>query len=161
MPAPPLNPTKRYLPPGIRHLYWVSTMANYLLPTRAELNAGIDLTYEIPDGGVTGWSLAGSTVDAPDLGSKFTSQVPGRLTSASNSIDSYLDQGSNDIRTLLPRDTTGFIVCLWDGDVPGQLMDVFPVRVVTQAVDPNTVDVGKVTIQFAVTKVPATNVRIP
>ena len=161
MPPAPLNPTTRYFPPGTRKVYWVPTIANYLAPTRAEINAGTDLSAEIPTGGLTGWSLAGSTVDVGDMGSRFTSTVPGRLTSATNSIDSYLDQGSNDIRTLLPRDTNGFVVCLWDGDIAGRRMDIFPARVITQAVDTNTEDPGKVSIQFAITKIPAINVAIP
>jgi len=161
VPAPPLSPTRRYLPPGIRKCYFVFVIANYLLPTRAELNSGLDVSAEIPTGGVTGFSLQGSTADAGDMGSKFTSTVAGRLTSGTNSIDSYLDSGDVDVRTLLPRLTTGNVVWMWAGDIPGGLMDVWPVQVLTQAIDPNTEDVAKVTIQFAATRVPAINVRIP
>jgi hypothetical protein len=161
MPPPPLSPTRRYLPSGIRKHYWVFVIANYLLPTRAEINSGLDLTVEIPDGGVTGFSLAGSTNDVPDMGSKFTSTVAGRLTSATNTIDSYLDQGSVDVRTMLPRTTTGYVVNMWDGDLAGQLCDVFPVTVITQAIDPNSANPGKVTLDFAITRIPAINVRIP
>jgi len=161
VPAPPLNPTRRYFPDGIRKCYFVFVMANYLVPTRAELNSGVDLSAEIPAGGVTGWSLQGSTVDVPDMGSRFTSTIPGRLTSPTNSIDSYLDQGSVDVRTLLPRDTNGYTVWMWEGDVPGQLMDVFPARVITQAVDTNTEDPAKASLQFAITKIPAINIKIP
>jgi hypothetical protein len=140
-------------------VYWVPTIANYNAPTRAELNAGTDLSGEIET--MTGWSLAGATVDVPDMGSRFTSQVPGRLTSAQNDITAYMSQNSNDIRTLLPRDTNGFIVCLWEGDVSTQKMDVFPVRVITQANDTTVEDPGKTTISFAITKIPAILITIP
>ena len=159
MPAPPLTPTVRYFPPGTRKLYWVVTIANYLVPTRAELNAGTDISAEIET--MTGWSLAGSTVDVPDMGSRFTSQVPGRLTSAQNDVTCYLSQNSIDARSLLPRDANGFMCCFWEGDVPGQKFDVFPARVVTQAVDTTVDDPGKVTISFAVTRLPAINLTIP
>lgn len=159
MPPAPLTPTTRYFPPGIRKVYWVPTIANYLAPTRAELNAGTDLSGEIET--MTGWSLAGATVDVPDMGSRFTSQVPGRLTSATNDLTAYMSQNSNDIRTLLPRDTNGYIVCLWEGDVSGQKMDVFPVRVITQANDTTVEDPGKTTISFAITKIPAILATIP
>ena len=161
MPPSPLNATSRYFPPGTRKVYWVPTIANYLSPTRAELNAGTDLSAEIPSGGMSGWSLAGSTVDVGDMGSRFTSTVPGRLTSASNSIDFYLDTGGNDARTLFPRDTNGYIVILWEGDTTGRKMDVFPARVITQANDTNTEDPGKTTIEFAITKIPAIVVSVP
>jgi hypothetical protein len=159
MPAPPLVPTVRYFPPGTRKLYWVLTVSNYLVPTRAEMNAGTDVSAEIVT--MTGWSLAGSTVDVPDMGSRFTSTVPGRLTSATNDITCYLSQNSIDVRTLLPRDTNGFMFCMWEGDVAGQRMDVFPARVITQAVDTTVDDPGKVTISFAITRIPAINLAIP
>lgn len=161
MPAPALIPARRYFPPGTRQVYFVAAIANYLLPTRAELNAGTDLSAQVAAGGVAGWSLAGATVDVPDMGSRFTSQVPARLTSPTNTIDIYLDSGSVDVRTLLPRDTTGFIVWMWEGDIVGNLMDIFPVRVITQAVDTNTEDPGKVSIEFAISKIPAISVKIP
>ena len=161
MPAPPISPTRRYLPPGIRKVYYVLAIANYLLPTRAELNAGLDLTGEIPEGGMTGWSLQGSTVDVADMGSKFTSQVIGRLTSATNTIDQYLDSGANDVRKLLPRTTVGYIVHFPEGDISGQLMDVFPIQVLSLAIDTNSADPGKISVQFAITKIPAISVTIP
>jgi hypothetical protein len=40
-------------------------------------------------------------------------------------------------------------------------MDIFPARVVTQAVDTTVDDPGKVTISFAITRLPAINVAIP
>ena len=159
MVATPLTPTTRYFPPGIRRVYWVPTIGNYLAPTRAELNAGTDLTGEIET--MSGWSVTSNTVDVPDMGSRFTSQVPGRLTSATNDLTCYNSQNSNDARTLLIRDINGFIVLLWEGDVSGQKMDVFPVRVMAQAVDSTVEDPGKTTFSFAATKLPATNVVIP
>jgi len=159
MPATPLTPTTRYFPPGVRKIYWVPAISNYSAPTRAELNAGTDLSAEIET--MNGWSLQGATVDVPDMGSRFTSQVPGRLTSAQNDITAYMSQNSNDVRSLLPRDTNGYVVCLWEGDVTGQKMDVFPVRVVTQANDTVVDDPGKTTISFAITKLPAIYITIP
>jgi len=159
MPAPPLIPSTRYFAPGIRALVWVTTMANYLVPTRAEINAGTDLSAQVAT--INGWSLQGAMVDVPDMGSRFTSQVPGRLTSPTNDVTLYLSQNSIDGRGLLPRDTNGFMVCMWEGDVPGNKMDVFPARVVTQAVDTTVDDSGKVTISFAISRLPAINQTIP
>jgi len=159
MAPPTLTPTVRYFPPGVRKVYWVPTMANYLAPTRAELNAGTDLSSEVAS--MSGWSVTSAAVDAPDMGSRFTSQVPGRLTSSSNDVVLYNSQNSADARSLLTRDTNGFIVLLWEGDVSGQKMDVFPVRVMAQAVDSTVEDPGKTTFSFAATKLPATNVAIP
>lgn len=159
MPPTPLTPTTRYLAVGIRKCYFVPTIANYLAPTRAELNAGTDLSAEMQT--ATGWSLQGSTLDTPDMGTTFTSQVPGRRTSPTNDITFYMSQNSNDVRSLLPQNTNGFVVWLWEGDISGQKMDVFPVRVITQANDANPENAGSTVISFAVTKIPAIYVSIP
>lgn len=159
MPATPLTPTTRYFPPGIRKIYFVATIANYLAPTRAELNAGIDLSAEVS--AMTGWSVTSATVDVPDMGSRFTSQVPGRLTSATNDFTCYTSQNSNDARSLLTRDLNGFIVLLWEGDIVGQKMDVFPVRVMAQAMDTTVDNPGTCVFSFAATKLPASNLAIP
>ena len=161
MPPAPLTPTNRYFPPSVRKVYWVPTISSYLSPTRTEINAGTDLTAEIATSGMAGWSLAGATVDTGDLGSRFVSTVPARLTSATNTIDFYLSSNSIDARTLLPRDTNGYVIICWEGDITGNKMDVFPVRVITQANDTNTEDPGKCTIEFSITKVPAIAIAIP
>lgn len=159
MVATPLTPTLRYYPPGTRKIYWVATIATYTSPSRAELNAGVDLSAEIET--VTGWSLSSAAVDTPDMGSRFTSQVPGQLTSTSNELTCYNSSNSIDARQLLVRDTNGYVVLLWEGDVTGQLMDVFPVRVMSSAPDATVTDPGKTTFAFAVTKVPSINTAIP
>lgn len=159
MPATPITASTRYFPPGTRQVYWVPTIANYLSPTRAELNAGTDLSPQVDT--MNGWSLTSAPVDTPDMGSRFTSQVPGRLTSSTNDITMYNDASSNDARGLLVRDINGYIVTLWEGDTTGKKMDVWPVRVMAQAMDTTVDDPGKCTFSFAVTKIPATNVTIP
>ena len=159
MPPAPLTPTLRYFPPGVRKTYWMLTTANYLAPTRAELNAGVDLTAEIM--AMSGWSVSSDTVDTPDMASRFTSQIPGRTNASGSDITCYLSSNSTDVRSVLPRDQAGYIVQLWEGDVTGQKMDVFPVKVTTQAVDTTVDDPGQVTISFSVTKIPATNLTIP
>ncbi len=159
MPATPLTPTIRYFPPGTRKIYWLPACANYLAPTRAELNAGTDLSAEVA--AMAGWSVTSAMVDTPDMGSRFTSQVPGRLTSSDNSVTVYTSNNSADARTLLLRDTNGFIVLLWEGDVAGQKMDVFPVRITAQGMDTTVDDPGQVTISFAATRIPASNLTIP
>lgn len=159
MPPVPLTPTVRYFPPGTRKVYWVPVIGNYLAPLRSEMNAGVDVSGEIS--AMTGWSLSAASVDTPDMGVRFTSQVPGRLTSATNDLECYISQTSNDARGLWTLNLNGFMVLLWEGDVVGQFMDVFPVRVMSAAMDTTVDDPGKCTFSFAVTKQPAIRVAIP
>jgi hypothetical protein len=155
----PLSATTRYIPPGTRKIYFVSSIATYTSPTRSELNAGTDLSAEIAE--MSGFTVTSDSVDTPDLSSRFTSKIPGRITADDSSITFYASSNSSDVRTVLPRDTAGYIVILPEGDVASQKMDIFPVKVASAAVDTAMEDPGKINIQFTVTRVPAQNVAIP
>ena len=159
MPPTPLTPTVRYIPPGTRKVYWVTTIATYTAPTRAELNAGIDLSAEVA--AVTGFTVTSATTPTPDLSSRFTSEIPAAITAASCSLSIYATSTSSDIRLTLPRGTIGYVVMLWEGDVTGQRMDVFPATVTTSAVNGNMTAAELVDVSFSITKVPANNVLIP
>jgi len=159
MPPTPLTPTVRYIPPGTRKVYWVTTIATYTSPTRAELNAGIDLSAEVA--AVTGFTVTSATTPTPDLSSRFTSEIPAAITAASCSLSIYATSTSSDVRTVLPRGTIGYVVMLWEGDVTGQRMDIFPATVTTSAVNGNMTAAELVDVSFSITKVPANNVLIP
>jgi hypothetical protein len=159
VPPTPLTATVRYVPAGLRKIYWVTTIATYTAPTRGELNAGIDLSNEVAE--INGFSVASTTVDTPDLSSRFVSKIPGPITADNSSLSFYASSTSSDVRTVLPRDTSGFVVFLWEGDTTGLRMDVFPAKVTSSALDGNMTDPEKVNISFAITRVPASNVVIP
>jgi hypothetical protein len=159
MPPSPLTATSRYVSEGVRKIYFMSTTANYLAPTRGELNAGIDLTNEIAE--MSGFTVSSDTQDVPDMSGRFTAKIPGRITADDSSIRFYASQTSADVRTVLPRDTAGYIVTLWEGDVSTQKMDVWPVKVTASSVQTVIDDPASILVGFTVTKVPAQNVTIP
>ena len=159
MPPAPLSATTRYVPPGTRKIYWVTTIATYTAPTRAELNAGIDLSAEVA--AVNGFTVQSGTVPTPDLSSRFVSEIPGQITAPSSSLSFYASSTSSDVRTVLPRDTAGFVVILWEGDITGQRMDVFPAKVTVSAPNGNMQNPEQIDVSFSITKVPANNVVIP
>jgi hypothetical protein len=159
MPPTPLSATARYVPPGTRKIYWVTTIATYTSPTRGELNAGIDLSNEVA--AVNGFTVTSGTVPTPDLSSRFVSEIPGQITAASCQLSFYASNTSSDVRTVLPRDTVGYVVLLWEGDVTGQRCDVFPAKVTASAVNGNMQNPEQIDVSFSITKVPANNVVIP
>ena len=65
------------------------------------------------------------------------------------------------MRLTLPRDTVGYVVILWEGDVTGQRCDVFPAKVTSSAVNGSMTNPEQVDVNFSITKVPANNVLIP
>lgn len=160
MTATPISASTRYIPEGVRHFYWVPSIANKAAPTRSELDAGTDLTPEINTEGT--WDITATDVATPDLASRFTSNVPGLIAANNTTINMYASDDSTDVRQLLPRDTNGFVVMFPEGDVAGRTMDVFPVRVASaakptqQGGNPATVD-----LTFSVTGQPAENVIVP
>jgi len=163
MAATPLSATTRYFPVGVRQYYFVTSIASKTAPTRAELNAGTDLTGEIVS--VTGFTTSSNPVDAPDLKSRFTGQVTGMITADASSMNIYLDEESVDVRSVLPRDTVGFVVQFPEGDDEGvsgtKTMDVFPVKVSSASKDTTTTDPGQIVISFVITSEPAENILVP
>lgn len=159
MVATPIAATSRYIPPGTTHYYYVASISNKNAPTRPELDAGVDLTSEIAD--VSGFSTTSEQKETPDLGSRFVSKIPGRISADDSSITMYMSSTSSDVRTLLPRDTAGFIVAFSEGDVAGRKMDVFPIKVSAQPKKRDIEDVATIEIQFSITSVPAENVTVP
>jgi len=159
MAATPIGATNRYFRRGVTKVYFVPTIANKASPTRSELDAGTDLSPEIADS--DGWQVTGDTVDTPDLGTTFVGKIPSTTSADDSSLTMYADSGSQDVRTLLPRGTTGFIVWMDEGDEAGLLMDVFPVRVTSAPKQRSLDDAAQIMISFAVIREPAENVAIP
>lgn len=160
MAATPIAGSLRYIPEGVRHFYYLPACANIASPTRTELNAGTDLTPEVAAFG--NWGIQGAAVDTPDLASTFVPSVPGLITIDGPTISMYADSTSADVRSLLPRNTVGFVVSLPEGDIPTHKMDVFPVKVLSAEKmaslggNPATID-----LTFSVTKLPSENVTVP
>lgn len=159
MAATPLAATIRFFAPEVTKIVFCATVANKNSPTRAEINAGKELSGQVS--AVNGFTVSSGLIDAPDYGNRFTSRNPGRTEVADSSLTFYQSQDTNDVRRVLPRNTTGFILMMWGGDVPTQMMDVFPVTVTSAGKSiPDNAD-ADIMVQFAITSVPAEDVTIP
>jgi hypothetical protein len=160
MAATPIGASLRYIPEGVRHFNFLPAIATLSAPTRAEINAGTDLTPQVSAFG--NWGILASAVNTPDLASTFVPTIPGLITVDGSTIDMYADSTSNDVRTLLPRNTVGFILMLPEGDVPTRKMDVFPVKVMSieklASIGGNP---ATISINFSVTSLPQENVTVP
>lgn len=159
MPAGNITASTRFFRPGTSSVVFATSVANKSAPTRAEINAGTDLRNEISE--ISGFQTNSDSVDAPDLGSRFTSKVPGRITADDSSITFYESVTGVDVRGLMPRDTTGFLLLMPGGDTPTRKMHVFPITVASLATDYSLEEVARVIVNFTVTSVPAENVTIP
>jgi hypothetical protein len=135
----PLNTTERYINPEVTVTYWVTTVVDMAAPTREELDAGtsVDLTGEIA--AMSGWEVSADRVVVPDLGSKKTGRITGRINPGDGQIVFYASSDTQDVRDVKQRGDTGFIYILDGGDVEGQKGRGFQVEV--SSLTP-TVDVG-------------------
>jgi hypothetical protein len=161
LPSPStITPTSRYILAGTRRYTWVPTISNKNAPTSAELTAGTDLTFEVAS--VSGFATTSATVDAPDTGSRFVSKTAGRITADNSSLTVYLNStGTSDVRTLLTRDLTGFVVIYPEGIGASKTCDIFPVKVIGVPKSQDIEGNATVEVQFVVTSTPVENLAIP
>jgi hypothetical protein len=100
-------------------------------------------------------------VAAPDLAHLFDSQIAGKTSMGTTTLDMYASSNSTDVRQLLPRGTTGYIVKFPEGDTTGRTCDVFKVTVIAQPKPTNMGNASVVQLQFVVTTQPSENVVVP
>lgn len=161
MVATNISASVRYINPATTAVYWVLLIANKNSPTRGELNAGTNLVNE--NSAASGWSTKVDQVETPNMASRFTPKLPGRIQADDSSLSMYRDLGGTDAIGLMPVDTNGFVVWLDGGDVGGRKMDIFPVRVASHSKARSTEgkEAAQVEITYAITDQPAENVTIP
>ena len=159
MAGTPLAATVRFIEPATAQYYWVPAIANTSAVTAAEINAGTILTGQIAE--VNGFSVTSDTVDAPDFASRFVAKIAGKITAEDSSFVFYRSNTSSDVRSLLTRDLTGYVIVAGEGMTPGKKCDVFTVTVTTAAKMHTDADPAKIQISFALTAVPVVDVTIP
>jgi hypothetical protein len=161
MAAPAITASVRYTSRGTTKIYWVVTIANYLSPSRGELNAGTDLSPQL--NGSAGWSVSSEQIDTPDMANRFTSKIPGAITAEDSSLTMYASKNGVDARGIMPQDAVGFIVLLFGGDTTSNKMDVWPVTVasVSKQISVQGGDADTLVVSYSPTSVPAQNVTIP
>ncbi|ASU83582.1 hypothetical protein CDO52_12975 [Nocardiopsis gilva YIM 90087] len=161
MAATPINVSDKFIHPGITVVLFVPTIADPAAPTRVELDAGTDLTEEVIAAG--GWQLNSNRVSYNPLGSKFTPNIAGRQSVDDSSLTLPQDLAGDDVRSVLPQGTTGYIVIMHGGDVAASPMDVWPVEVSSlgKPVLPEGSEIASIAVQFAIPSEPAESVAIP
>jgi hypothetical protein len=161
MAAPEITASVRYFDPGItKCIFLPAIAAANLVPTRTEINAGTDLSPEIAE--VNGFTVTSGVINTPNMGSRFTGTIPGRTNAEDSSITFYADQAGNDVRTILPRDATGYILWADGGDVAGNKGQVYPIRVQSLGQLRSVGDEShRLQVQFSITSEPNEDVTIP
>ncbi|WP_345036003.1 hypothetical protein [Streptomyces sannanensis] len=156
--------TQRFMRRGVTKFYFLKAIAAETnIPTRTELGAanGTDLSGAISD--IEGFGLENSPIDTPDMGSAFTSNIPGEDKAENSALTFYEDKTGDTIETLLSKNTEGFVVILRKGDQPdSKSMDIFPVRVGSRSPSYTTgTEPAKFKVSFAITALPTLDAAVP
>lgn len=160
MPTPQITASTRYFDVGTTKVYFLPAVANIETPTRTEMDAGTDLSREIAE--IDGWSVSSSQIQVPDFATRFTAQIAGRIEAADSSLTFYASENSTDVRSLLPRDTDGFVLWLDGGDTPGNKMDVYPVTVTSVSKMRSAgAEAARIQVGFSITREPAEDITVP
>lgn len=160
MAATPITTVDRYFPTGITKYYWIPDLLDPENPTRLELDAGIDLSPQIAE--VDGFTVSSDEIEVPDINSRFTSKIGGRISADDSSLVMYANRNGVDVRAILPRGEAGYIGRLGGGDVAAYKMDIFPVTVISLSKAFGTDDeAAQITVQFSVSSEPIEDVAIP
>ncbi|MFC8008655.1 phage tail tube protein [Streptomyces cinereoruber] len=147
---------------GKTKILFATTLASTAyIPTRSELSGATKLTKSIA--AVDGFALENQPIDTPDLESTFTSKIEGEDQAADSTLTFYEDRTDDTLETALAKGTTGFIIILRKGDIPGSnSMDVYPVTVASKS---STITVdnesAKWMAKFVITDTPALDVAVP
>lgn len=124
MSATEIAASTRYFLPGTTKVLLLDTVANLATgPTRAEIDAGVDISEEVA--AITGFNITGATIQTPDLGKRFNSQTSGRLSASDSRLTCYADVTGQDVRQEVALDDEKFVVILDGGDVPASPMDTY------------------------------------
>lgn len=147
--------------------YWafLPSVAAVATPTVAEFTAGQPLNGPNVIQSITGFADEGTSVAIPDLGTDFTSNIPGRTVSADSTIVFYKSSAAADvqetIRALLPKDTNGYIARIHPvngaqvAPASTKKCEIWPVRVMSNVIAPPAVGAaGTFTVKFTATAKP-------
>lgn len=173
MPPPLLVSSVRYTDQATTKVYWVpSIAASTLVPTRAEMNAGTNISGELNlftsatgggGGSSGGWTVTPERISTQNITQTFKTEIAGSLSVTDPSLTFFASKTGSDIRSLLPVGTSGFVMFVDGGDIAGNLAQVFPVSVA--AVSVVRVDGGrdatKITVNFVLTGSPNLTVTVP
>lgn len=136
---------------------------------RADLTAATELSDDIAE--MTGFELANSPIDTPNLADQFTPQIEGEDTVPSSSLTFYDRQeaddsgsiaGTSEKRTALEKGTAGFLFFLPYGDIEGARMEVWPVK--SNGVNDmwtTGAEAARFNVPFSVSEVPLQNEEVP
>lgn len=150
--------------PNVKVL-WVNSIETVLNPTSAEVTGGVYLNddpYNLTD--IIGWEIEGEVLTEPPWGPFAVQRIGGLRVIDARLILAAKRDGS-DIRSLLSRGTSGFILIFPSGryeDCPDAPLNVYPVCVASifQMHRHGSSGASRIMVKFAVSAPPGESVVV-
>lgn len=159
MPPPQIAAYATFYQAGVTKIYICPAIAAIATPSRAELNAGLDVSRQVAE--IEGWKVVSETMPRPDMSTRFTGKVGAAISADDSSLTFYASRPGVDYRPTLVRGYVGFVVFLDGGDVTGYRMDVFPVEITSTPKQRGQGELARTMVQFSISSEPAEDVLIP
>lgn len=163
MPATPITTSERFVALEVTKVIFLPTVSDTTfprVPSRAEINAGTDLSGEIVDW--AGWTTRTNFITTPSLSTRFQPKLADTVEAEDSSLTFAGDLGGDDVRGVLDSGDTGFILFADGGDVTGYAADLFPVTVAAvSAVRQISGQEFRIRVDFSQTQVPSLNITLP
>ncbi len=149
----------RFFRRGVSAVKWAPVVAG-ASPTRAEINAGTNLTSDLA--GINGFKISNSPISTPDLSTTFTTQMDGPDETDASSITFYDQDNATTIRTALAKGSAGYLLLFPYGDSVGKRVEVWGAKS-TGVNDEWSLDANaaRFEVGFAITRLPAQNGTTP
>jgi len=161
----------RYVNAGVLDVDFVTTVANPLTPTVAELNAGVKLGSKLTNTGID-VPFEGSVVDGADMSSKFNATVAGTFGGQPGSAEFFREkeQASDLAYNTLPFGTSGYFAIARRGKAAGvggawaagDRVDLIQIEVLARAPAPTARnETARFRCQFSIKRQPLEDYLLP
>lgn len=140
---------------GYAKVYFVPTIANTSAPSQAELTAGTLLSTSSLET-VTGFDSKTNFIQIPNFATRQTPKIAGETVASDSQMVFYEDDTTNPIRTVLAKDTNGYVLLSpFGATVATSKVDVFPVTIAASTRNYTSAnEAAKYTVDFSVPGVP-------
>lgn len=163
--------SQRYMTSGVSKVVFAPAVASKSTPLRAEITAGkvltVPTTTDVVEGLVAleGFETTPSTIAVPDVASVVDFTIPGRTSLGEAGMTFYADQDPivSNIKSSLTEGSSGFLIIMHVGDVPGEECEVWPIRIgaVNRSQVTSAAEAATYRVACAITGTPVKNAVIP
>jgi hypothetical protein len=153
-------PTDAFILRGIARVYIVPAVIVLTAPTRAEINAGTNVTSSVA--GISGFAIENQIREVAPVGATFVEQSTGvNKVSGPCSLVLYEKKTTTTLRTAVAVGTGGFVILVPYGDVTGRRCEVWPTKVASLVPPWDFAGASVFRVVFAIRAAPTQNAVLP